>query len=188
MILFIVKSSRIRHITTDVEFDGDCVGVNSIIHLSVHLFSFEDNKAKEFNRNIKPITDQYSIKNLEAINLTREETLEYEDAELVFTDFANWFKMNITEHGHSYRWWSTNPSTDGSFINYYFYKYLGYNPLGYSCRCINSYAQGYYNNPQLMTSVCRDSVNNHAFGGAENDFSIIKKLLNENSRDYARRK
>lgn len=173
-----------KRLTLDIEFDGPVVGKYSIIGLSAYLVSEEG--VKSFDRKVKPIFDNYEDSHLGVLNLTREDTLkeDFEDAELVFMDFHNWCKIHVTQG--PFRNFCMNPSTDFAFLNYYFHEFVGYNPLGYSAHCINTFTLAYNRNLTLKSSAFRKKINRHEFGDAKNDYSIIEGMLNEIERNRRR--
>ena len=56
-----------------------------------------------------------------------------------FVAFEAWLKANVKGRPVM---WSDNPAYDFQWINFYFWRYLGYNPLGHSARRISDFYAG----------------------------------------------
>jgi hypothetical protein len=174
----------VHYLIIDVERDGPRPGKYSMIGLSAVIVT-DKGVIKRFANNLQPISDYYIMANLEFLQITREETLQYDDPHLVISEFLNWVYLNIPK-GENYRIYSMCPAADWQFLNWYICEYNEEdNPLGYSCDCIKSLAHGVYKDLGMPVSSLRDKPNNHDAEDSYNDYTILKKLLkiiNENQR------
>ena len=64
---------------------------------------------------------------------SREEHLKFDDPVVVMKEFAKWLAINSNGQPILI---SDNNGYDSSWINYYFHKYYGSNPFGWSSRRI----------------------------------------------------
>ena len=115
----------------DVEADGPCPGLFSMVCFGAVKVSAE--LQTTFYGQTRPITDDYRLDALKISGFSREEHLEFPDPAETMEAFAKWVE---TESKGRPIFMSDNPAFDWQFINYYFHKYLGHNPFGYSARRI----------------------------------------------------
>jgi len=115
----------------DCESDGPIPGEFSMVCLGV--VKVEKNLDKTFYGKIKPISDIWQPDALAISGFSREEHLTFDDPEKVMKEFADWIKE--TSIGKPI-FVSDNNGYDFSFANYYFHKYYGSNPFGWSSRRI----------------------------------------------------
>ena len=74
-----------------------------------------------------------------AVDFKTRETFHGTDcSKRTFLLFANW----LAERGEKCTMVSDNPAYDWQWINFYFWKHLGANPLGFSARRIGDFAAG----------------------------------------------
>lgn len=125
-------------ISVDVEADGPCPGLYSMISLGACTVN---SKLTTFKVDLHPETDKWIPEALNSIGITREETLTYppiRDGMLLFYDWL----MTQSTPGERLILVSDNLAFDWQFVNYYFHKYLGSNPFGYSGRRIGDIYTG----------------------------------------------
>ena len=120
-----------NHIVVDVESDGPIPGKFSMVCFGAVIVTPELNKT--FYGKTKPISDLWIPDALKISGFSREEHLEFDKPEEVMLAFEKW----LTENSNGKPvFWSDNPAFDWQFINYYFHKFLGKNPFGFSARRI----------------------------------------------------
>lgn len=152
----------------DVESDGPCPGLYSMVCFGAVLV--EGSCDINFYRGTAPISDKYIEEALSVSGFTREEHLKFYHPLLVMQAFRDW----ITKHNKNGRpvMWSDNLAYDWQFINYYFHKYLGENPFGYSGRRIGDYYCGLKQDVHARWKHLRKTPHDHnpvndATGNAE---------------------
>ena len=118
------------YFVVDVEADGASPFNGSMVSFGAVLVSDTD---VCFFGQTKPILDVYNPETYKVIGVTREEHLQYNEPEEVMTEFANWISENSVGRPIFI---SDNPAFDWQWINFYFHKYLNYNPFGFSARRI----------------------------------------------------
>jgi DNA polymerase III epsilon subunit-like protein len=118
------------YIVVDVESDNPSPSIGSMVCFGAVLVS---DITKTFYGETKPINDNWDEKALSISGFSRKEHENFEDPEIVMEKFDKWIKE--VSIGNPI-FISDNPAFDWQWINYYFYKYLGKNPFGFSARRI----------------------------------------------------
>lgn len=126
------------NVVIDVEADGQCPGLYSMVSFGAVVFDY--NLDKTFYAEIKPISERWCEKALSVSGFTREQTLEFEEPGTAFFRFNAWLQ-EVSPGGRPF-FFSDNNGFDWQFINYYFFKYLGYNPFGHTSNNINNIWKG----------------------------------------------
>ena len=119
-----------KHISVDVEADGPCPGLYSMVSFGAVVV--ERNLDNVFYGQTKPISDHWIPESLAISKITREEHKAYDSPEKVMMMFTDW----LTSIDNNVVFISDNPAFDWQFINYYFHAYTGGNPFGHSARRI----------------------------------------------------
>ena len=144
------------YIMVDVETDGPIPADYSMICFGAIVV--DEKLDKTFYGQLKPISDQWLPDALEISGFTRQETLNFQDAETVMEDFRNW----ISEHSNKQPIFiSDNNGFDWQFINYYFYHFLGTNPFGYSSTNLGSLYKGLVKDVAKNFKHLRETVHSH---------------------------
>jgi DNA polymerase III alpha subunit (gram-positive type) len=129
--------AKARDISIDIEADGPCPGLYSMISFGAVIV--EAGLQRTFYAELKPISDIFVPDALAVSGFTREQTMKFPDPRDAMQNFELWLNKNV--EGRPIMW-ADNPSFDGQFINTYFWKYLGRNPLGWSAAGIGSFYKG----------------------------------------------
>lgn len=119
------------YIVVDVESDGGVPELYSMVCFGAVII--DDKLDKTFYGKTKPISLDYIPSALAVSGFSRTEHLGFNDPKSVMVDFAEWIKENSVGKP---TFISDNPAFDWQFINYYFHKYYGSNPFGFSARRI----------------------------------------------------
>lgn len=159
----------------DVEADGPCAGLYSMVSFAVVPL---DDPSRGFYAELAPISEKYVPGALNACGFTREQTLAFDEAEIVMARFQRWLEQ---EPGKGRKvMWSDNPAFDWQFFNHYCHKYLGGNPFGYSARRIGDYWAGTQRDPSQSTSwkKMRTEAHTHnALDDARGNAGALRKIL-----------
>lgn len=118
-------------IVLDVESDGPCPGLYSMVSFGAVVVS--QDLAKEFYGRTAPISDQWVAEALAISNISREDHLKFPKPEETMPRFNEWLHKVASD---KLTFVSDNPAFDWQFMNYYFHKYCGNNPFGFSARRI----------------------------------------------------
>ena len=133
------------YISVDVESDNQSPANGSMVCFGAVLVS---DITKTFYGKTKPITTIYNIDALNISGFSREEHENFEDPFIVMQEFDKWIRE--VSHGKP-TFISDNPAFDWQWINFYFHKYLNYNPFGFSARRIGD----------LYCGMVNDASKNH---------------------------
>lgn len=119
------------YIVVDVESDGQVIGDNSMVCFGAVIV--EPSLKKTFYGKTKPISNIWVPDALAVSGFSREEHLKFDDPAKVMKEFAEWIKKFSVSSPILI---SDNNGYDASWINYYFHKFYGSNPFGWSSRRI----------------------------------------------------
>jgi ribonuclease T len=133
-------SDREIFISVDVETAGPIPGEYSLLSIGACCV---DNDAQTFACELQPITDNADAKALEVSGFSLKELRRtgLPPAEAM-RQFRDWLK-GLMGHDSVLVFVGFNAPFDWSFINYYFHKFLGENPFGFTALDIKAYYMGY---------------------------------------------
>jgi len=119
------------YVIVDVESDGPIPAEFSMVCFGAVIF--DDLLDKTFYGKTRPISERFEPEALAVSGFSRAQHLSFEEPKTVMETFAAW----LAEHtkGHPV-FVSDNPAYDWQFINYYFHRFIGRNPFGFSGRRI----------------------------------------------------
>lgn len=118
------------YISVDVESDSQSPAIGSMVSFGAVLVSDHN---KTFYGKVKPIKDTFDPKALSISGFSREEHESFDNPKEVMIAFKKWIEeVSIGPPIFI----SDNPAFDWQWINYYFYKFIGKNPFGFSARRI----------------------------------------------------
>jgi ribonuclease T len=130
---------RDRYISVDVESSGPIPGEFSLLTIGACAV---DDRTQRFQCSLKPLNKNADPKALHVTGLSLEvlerEGLAPADAMQRFRDWL----APLCEDGHCPIFVGLNAPFDWSFVNYYFYRFLGENPFGISALDIKALYMG----------------------------------------------
>lgn len=171
-----------RHIVIDAEADGPCPGLYSMVSLGITTVFEKERVTGKWD--FRPISDLWNKSALDSCNLTREQTLLFKDPGIVMQDVRQYLDcIKEKTSGGRIVCWSDNPAFDWQFLNYYMWKFLSLNPIGFSCRRIGDLYSGAIRTFSDHTSWKNLRVTKHdhnplhdAIGNAEALEEIVKRM------------
>ncbi len=125
------------YVIVDVESDGPIPAEFSMVCFGAVLFN--DRLDQDFYGRIRPISERFIPEALAVSGFTREQHLAFEDPKTVMESFAQWLDQHTKGRPVFV---SDNLAYDWQFINYYFHRFLGKNPFGFSGRRIGDLYAG----------------------------------------------
>lgn len=154
-------------IVVDVESDGQILGVNSMVCFGAVVV--EPSLTKTFYGKIRPISDIWVPEALAISGFSREEHETFDEPEDVMKEFAEWLKINSIGQPVLF---SDNNGYDAAWINYYFHRFYGSNPFGWSSRRIGDLYCGIMKDSKASWKHLRKTKHTHdpvddAMGNAE---------------------
>lgn len=153
----------------DVESDGPAPGLYSMISFGAVLVDRDLNKT--FHGKVAPLPGAGRIEEAAKVSgVSQEAHQAFESPEVVMPRFADWI-ASTNKNGRPI-FVSDNPAFDWQFINWYFHKYVGSNPFGFSARRIGDFYCGlrkdYFANWKQLRKTKHDhNPVNDAIGNAE---------------------
>ena len=100
---------------------------------------FEGRLDKSFYGKTRPISDRFVPEALAVSGVSREQHLGFDDPKTVMEAFAAWLEQQTNGRPVFV---SDNVAFDWQFINYYFHRFVGRNPFGFSGRRIGDLYAG----------------------------------------------
>jgi hypothetical protein len=145
------------HFVIDVESDGACPPLYSMV--SFAIYKVTDELDTYFKGLTAPISDNWKPDALAISNISREEHLKYPAPEIAIKKAFEWVKVNNTAGRPIF--WSDNVAFDYSFMNYYFHRYIGENPFGWSGRRIGDIFCGLKKDAYAKWKHLRKTIHSH---------------------------
>ncbi|MDX2284604.1 MAG: 3'-5' exoribonuclease [Bacteroidia bacterium] len=118
-------------IVIDVESDGPVPHLYSMVCFGA--VAVEPGLSRTFYGQLRPISDAWIPEALAISGFTREQHLAFDPPEQVMAQFAAWL-AGLSPRSPVFL--SDNLAFDWQWINYYFHRFAGSNPFGYSGRRI----------------------------------------------------
>lgn len=140
----------------DVEADGPIPGDFSMVSFGAVLV--EPSLERTFYGTLKPISESWIPEALNVCNLTREQTLKFDDPKTVMESFAEWIEEN--SNGRPF-FISDNNGFDWQFINWYLHHFIGRNPFGHSSTNLGSLYKGFVNDTFANFKHLRKTAHTH---------------------------
>lgn len=156
------------NIVVDVEADGQAPGLYSMVSFGAVIV--DDDLDKTFYGQCRPLEGaDWEPEALAISGHSREEVLTFPDPAITMQAFASW----IDKHNKGRPvFWSDNNGFDFGYINWYCWRFLGYNPFGWSSQNINSVWKGINRDVYVSFKHLRKTKHTHhpvddAMGNAE---------------------
>ncbi len=163
-----------RDVIVDVESDGPCPGMHSMICFGAVIV--EPGFQRSFYAQLKPISDIYIPEALAVSGFTREETLKFPDPRDAMQNFEIWLQKNI--NGRPILW-SDNNGYDAAFINYYAWNQIGRNPFGWSSANVGSFYKGMRGDVHATFKHLRETKHtHHPVDDAKGNAEALLKMFN----------
>ena len=144
------------YIVVDVESDGPLLGVNSMVCFGAVVV--RPGLADTFYGKTRPLTRTYDPSALAVSGFTRDEHKEFDDPGEVMADFGEWVELQSVNRPVLI---SDNNGYDASWINYYFHRFMGKNPFGFSSRRIGDLYCGLVKDAQAQWKFLRKTTHDH---------------------------
>lgn len=130
------------YFVVDVESDGPIPHDYSMVSFGAVLV--EPTLSRTFYGEVRPISEKWDPKALSISGIDRETHETFDEPKEVMLRFKEWILANSKGRPIFI---SDNPAFDWQFINFYFHRFLGENPFGFSARRIGD----------LYAGMCRDT-------------------------------
>jgi hypothetical protein len=140
----------------DIEADGNLIGDNSMVCFGVVKLIPELDIT--FYGKTSPISIYYEPDALAISGFSREEHEKFDDPQEVMKNFALWIKKHSVGRPILI---SDNNGFDASWINYYFLRFTGENPFGWSSRRIGDLYCGLVKDTYAKWKFLRETPHTH---------------------------
>lgn len=144
------------YVVVDVESDGPIPAEFSMVSFGAVIFNADPDKT--FYGKTRPISNRFVPEALAISGFAREEHETFEDPKTVMENFANWLEENTSGRAVFV---SDNVAFDWQFINYYFHRFVGRNPFGFSGRRIGDLYAGLVKDASKATEWKKYRVTKH---------------------------
>lgn len=126
-------------VSVDVETSGPIPGEYSLLSIGA-CSAFEPNNG--FTVNLKPINDKFDAKALEVTGLSMNDLSQRGlDPAAAMKSFSDWL-ATLVRPGEIMVFVGFNAPFDWSFVNYYFHRFVGENPFGFTALDIKALYMG----------------------------------------------
>jgi hypothetical protein len=144
------------YFVVDVEADHQSPAVGSMVCFGVVKVA---DTTKTFYGTTKPISEKFDERALSISGFSRNEHEKFEEPLEVMWRFDEWLKEHNTNGPAIFI--SDNPAFDWQWINYYFWKFVGKNPFGYSARRIGDLYCGMVKDSRARWKHLRKTKHDH---------------------------
>ena len=162
------------YVIVDVESDGPIPAEFSMVCFGAVVF--EDPLNQTFYGQTRPISDRFVPEALAVSGFSREQHTAFDDPKLVMEKFACW--LAGCAKGRPV-FVSDNVAFDWQFINYYFHRFIGRNPFGFSGRRIGDLYAGLVKDASKATEWKKYRVTKHTHNpvdDAKGNAEALKKI------------
>jgi len=143
-------------IIVDVEADGPIPAEYSMVCFGAVVF--DETLTKSFYGQTRPVSDRFVPEALAISGFSREQHLAFDEPKIVMEEFDTWLEEQSTGRPVFV---SDNLAFDWQFINYYFHRFLGRNPFGFSGRRIGDIYAGLVKDAHRATEWKKYRVTRH---------------------------
>jgi len=146
----------ISFIIVDVEADGPIPAEYSMVCFGAVVF--DETLTKSFYGQTRPVSDRFVPEALAISGFSREQHLAFDEPKIVMEEFDTWLEEQSTGRPVFV---SDNLAFDWQFINYYFHRFLGRNPFGFSGRRIGDIYAGLVKDAHRATEWKKYRITKH---------------------------
>ena len=117
------------YVIVDIESDGPIPAEFSMVCFGAVVF--DDRLDRTFYGSTRPVSDRFVPEALAVSGFSHEQHAAFDEPKAVMENFATWLAEQTKGRPIFV---SDNLAFDWQFINYYFHRFLGRNPFGFSGR------------------------------------------------------
>ncbi len=125
------------YVMVDVEADGPIPGDYSMVSFGAVIVAGD--LSRTFYGRLRPVSEKWVPAALAVSGFSREQVLAFDDPAQVMREFRDWLGENSKGRPSFI---SDNNGFDWQFINWYFHRFLGENPFGFSSTNLGSLYKG----------------------------------------------
>lgn len=163
-------------VMVDVEADGPIPGDYSMIALGAVIV--EPGLTRRFSARLKPISARWIPEALAVSGYSREDTLTFDEPKAAMERFRAWL---VAEAKGQPKFVSDNNGFDWQFVNWYFHRFTGANPFGFSSTNLGSLYKGMSKDMFVTFKHLRKTKHTHdpvddAVGNAEAMLTMVLEM------------
>jgi hypothetical protein len=143
-------------IVVDVEADGPIPHDYSMVCFGAVIV--EPTLSRTFYGEVSPISEKWDPKALSISGIDRETHETFDDPKHVMLNFKEWILANSKGKPVFI---SDNPCFDWQWINFYFHRFIGENPFGFSGRRIGDLYAGMCKDMRVQWKHLRETKHDH---------------------------
>ena len=162
------------YVIADGESDGPIPAEFSMVCFGAVVF--DDRLDRTFYGSTRPVSDRFVPEALAVSGFSREQHMAFDDPKAVMDNFARW--LGEQTKGRPI-FVSDNLAFDWQFINYYFHRFLGRSPFGFSGRRIGDLYAGLVKDASKATDWKKYRVTAHTHNpvdDAKGNAEALKKF------------
>jgi len=162
------------YVIADVESDGPIPAEFSMVCFGAVVF--DDRLDRTFYGSTRPVSDRFVPEALAVSGFSHEQHAAFDEPKAVMENFATWLAEQTKGRPIFV---SDNLAFDWQFINYYFHRFLGRNPFGFSGRRIGDLYAGLVKDASKATEwkQCRITAHTHnPVDDAKGNAEALKKF------------
>jgi len=162
------------YVIVDVESDGPIPSEFSMVCFGAVLFDEQLNQT--FYGQTRPISDRFVPEALAVSGFSREQHEAFDDPKTVMENFGKWLATHAKARPVFV---SDNVAFDWQFINYYFHRFTGRNPFGFSGRRIGDLYAGLVKDASKATEWKKYRITAHTHNpvdDAKGNAEALKKF------------
>jgi len=145
-------------IMVDIEADGPCPGLYSMVSLGAVIV--EPGLSRSFYAQFRPLfSADWQPEALAVSGHTREECQTFPEPKQGMERLAKWLVSNCGRSRIMFV--SDNNGFDWQFVNYYFHRFMGANPFGFSSTNLGSLYKGMVKNTTESFKHLRKTKHTH---------------------------
>lgn len=163
-----------QHVVVDIETNGSVPPIYSMISLgAVH----HENPTNTFYAEMHPISPNFIPKAYEVNGFSHDQVQYFEEPRIVMLRFHDWLK-EVRGDDDRLLFVSDTTSFDFSFVNYYLWRFVGYNVFGHAPLSIHNLLKGHTGNLKANIYHLRDTAHTHnALDDAKGNQEAFMKVL-----------
>ena len=162
------------YVIVDVESDGPIPAEYSMVCFGAVVF--DELLDHTFYGRTRPVSERFVPEALAVSGFSREQHLAFDDPKTTMQNFADWLAAYVKGRPVFV---SDNVAFDWQFINYYFHRFIGRNPFGFSGRRIGDIYAGLVKDASKATEWKKYRVTAHTHNpvdDAKGNAEALKKF------------
>jgi DNA polymerase III epsilon subunit-like protein len=160
------------YVIVDIESDGPIPAEFSMVCFGAVIL--REPLDQSFYGKTRPVSERFDAESLAISGFTREQHLTFDEPKAIMEKFARWLEEQCSGRPVFV---SDNVAFDWQFINYYFHRFLGKNPFGFSGRRIGDLYAGMMKDASKATEWKKYRITPHTHNPVDDARGNAEALL-----------